>query len=102
MLSRVFRGGREKSAAGVASLPPLQQRGRTLGEVMKEKDDELALFLEMRKRDKERHNTLLLSDNAAQDLVDPPHPGNAPHHRMASTPTLTRPPPLPLKRSTCS
>ncbi|CAA6655140.1 unnamed protein product [Spirodela intermedia] len=39
--------------------------------MMREKDDELALFLEMRKRDKERQNTLL-SNNAAQDLVDPP------------------------------
>ncbi|CAA7389893.1 unnamed protein product [Spirodela intermedia] len=72
MLSRAFRGGREKSAAAVASVPPQQQRGRTLGEMMREKDDELALFLEMRKRDKERQNTLLLSNNAAQDLVDPP------------------------------
>jgi hypothetical protein len=37
--------------------------GRTLGMVIKEKDEELALFLEMRKREKE--------EKESTDLVDP-------------------------------
>ncbi|KQK02627.1 nascent polypeptide-associated complex subunit alpha, muscle-specific form [Brachypodium distachyon] len=54
-------------------------RGRTLGAVIKEKDDELALFLEMRRRDKERGAAeLLLSGDGADAagdgllLLDPP------------------------------
>uniref|UniRef100_A0A0A9CUE1 Uncharacterized protein n=1 Tax=Arundo donax TaxID=35708 RepID=A0A0A9CUE1_ARUDO len=59
-------------------------RGRTLGAVIKEKDEELALFLEMRRREKERGaaaaEQVLLSSNgdgAAGDgllLLDPPPP----------------------------
>ncbi|XP_077222475.1 uncharacterized protein LOC143856215 isoform X2 [Tasmannia lanceolata] len=37
-----------------------QRQGRNLGAVMKEKEEELALFLEMRKREKEGNNLLLL------------------------------------------
>lgn len=46
-----------------------EARGRTLGAVIKEKDEELALFLEMRRREKERGaaaaDQLLLSGAAA-------------------------------------
>lgn len=42
-------------------------RGRTLGAVIKEKDDELALFLEMRRRDKERGAAELLLSGGVQD-----------------------------------
>lgn len=42
---------------------PSKQRQQQVGSVrastMKEKEDELALFLEMRKREKERNNLLL-------------------------------------------
>ncbi|XP_062191238.1 uncharacterized protein LOC133894960 isoform X2 [Phragmites australis] len=60
-----------------------EARGRTLGAVIKEKDEELALFLEMRRREKERGaaaEQLLLSghgNGAAGDgllLLDPPPP----------------------------
>ncbi|XP_062192666.1 uncharacterized protein LOC133896157 [Phragmites australis] len=61
-----------------------EARGRTLGAVIKEKDEELALFLEMRRREKERGaaaaEQLLLSghgDGAAGDgllLLDPRPP----------------------------
>lgn len=37
-----------------------QRKGRSLGSAMKEKEEELALFLEMRKREKERSSMLLL------------------------------------------
>ncbi|EES02509.1 hypothetical protein BDA96_03G081200 [Sorghum bicolor] len=63
-------------------------RGRTLGAVIKEKDEELALFLEMRRREKERgaaaaaaaaaaDQLLLSGDAVAGDgmlLLDPPPP----------------------------
>ncbi|CAD6232610.1 unnamed protein product [Miscanthus lutarioriparius] len=64
-----------------------EARGRTLGAVIKEKDEELALFLEMRRREKERgaaaaaaaaaDQLLLSGDVAAGDgmlLLDPPPP----------------------------
>ncbi|KAL6626707.1 hypothetical protein ACP70R_030433 [Stipagrostis hirtigluma subsp. patula] len=38
----------------VAAMADGEARGRTLGAVIKEKDEELALFLEMRRREKER------------------------------------------------
>ncbi|CAL4965128.1 unnamed protein product [Urochloa decumbens] len=52
-------------------MPDGEARGRTLGAVIKEKDEELALFLEMRRREKERGaaaaaaDQLLLSGGAA-------------------------------------
>uniref|UniRef100_A0A0A9DEF8 Uncharacterized protein n=1 Tax=Arundo donax TaxID=35708 RepID=A0A0A9DEF8_ARUDO len=58
-----------------------EARGRTLGAVIKEKDEELALFLEMRRREKERgaaaEQLLLSGHGAAGDallLLDPPPP----------------------------
>ncbi|XP_010910088.1 uncharacterized protein [Elaeis guineensis] len=53
-------------------------RGRTLGAVMKDRDEDLALFLEMRKREKERNDLLLLHNS---EELDPPigsKPGSAP------------------------
>lgn len=61
-----------------------EARCRTLGAVIKEKDEELALFLEMRRREKERgaavaaaDQLLLSGDDAAGNrmlLLDPPPP----------------------------
>jgi hypothetical protein len=66
-----------------------EARGRTLGAVIKEKDEELALFLEMRRREKERgaaaaaaavaaaDQLLLSGDSVAGDgmlLLGPPPP----------------------------
>ncbi|KAK8452340.1 hypothetical protein SEVIR_5G095600v4 [Setaria viridis] len=51
-----------------AGISDGEARGRTLGAVIKEKDEELALFLEMRRREKERGaaaDQLLLSGGAA-------------------------------------
>ncbi|XP_072986026.1 uncharacterized protein [Typha latifolia] len=74
-----------RSVRGSASEPS----GRTLGAVIKEKDEELALFLEMRRRDKEkeRSNSLLLLHNSSEEL-DPPlgaKPGSAPIFKIVST-----------------
>lgn len=46
--------------------------GKTLGMVIKEKDEELALFLEMRKREKEEKEKEREKDKeGSTDLVDP-------------------------------
>ncbi|XP_066308455.1 flocculation protein FLO11-like [Miscanthus floridulus] len=69
----------------VVGMADGEARGRTLGAVIKEKDEELALFLEMRRREKERgaaaaaaaDQLLLSGDVAAGDgmlLLDPPPP----------------------------
>ncbi|MQL77816.1 hypothetical protein Taro_010201 [Colocasia esculenta] len=88
MLNRSFRG-RDKGGAAtspVAQKQP-QQRGRTLGAVMKDKDEDLTLFLEMRKREKECQHSLLLSSNATDDLEPPPgsKPGSAPLFKIVSS-----------------
>ncbi|OEL30602.1 hypothetical protein BAE44_0008376 [Dichanthelium oligosanthes] len=64
-----------------AGMADGEGRGRTLGAVIKEKDEELALFLEMRRREKERGaaaDQLLLSGTAAVGdgmlQLDPPPP----------------------------
>ena len=69
----------QRRAAGMADG---EARGRTLGAVIKEKDEELALFLEMRRREKERGaaaDQLRLSGGAAEAgdgmlQLDPPPP----------------------------
>ncbi|XP_058099646.1 uncharacterized protein LOC131243999 [Magnolia sinica] len=67
-----------------------QRQGRNLGTVMKEKEEELALFLEMRKREKERNSLLLLH---SPDDFDPPlgsKPGSPPIFKIvSSTPCKT-------------
>ena len=57
----------QRRAAGMADG---EARGRTLGAVIKEKDEELALFLEMRRREKERGAAA--GDGMLQ--LDPPPP----------------------------
>ncbi|KAJ1282672.1 hypothetical protein BS78_03G069800 [Paspalum vaginatum] len=67
-----------------AGMADGEARGRTLGAVIKEKDEELALFLEMRRREKERGaaaaaaDQLTLSGDAAagdgMPLLDHPPP----------------------------
>ncbi|GJN05847.1 hypothetical protein PR202_ga23516 [Eleusine coracana subsp. coracana] len=59
-----------------------EARARTLGAVIREKDEELALFLEMRRREKERgaaaaEQLMLSGDGAERDgllPLDPPPP----------------------------
>ncbi|XP_020107720.1 flocculation protein FLO11-like [Ananas comosus] len=63
-------------------------RGRTLGAVIKEKDEELALFLEMRKREreKERSNSFLLHHSSDElDLPPGSNSGSAPLFKIASS-----------------
>ncbi|KAG9453974.1 hypothetical protein H6P81_006878 [Aristolochia fimbriata] len=55
-MNRSFRAPESPKQAAMHQRP-----GRTLGTMMKEKEEELALFLEMRKREKERNSLLLQS-----------------------------------------
>ncbi|PKA67276.1 hypothetical protein AXF42_Ash004769 [Apostasia shenzhenica] len=48
------------------SIRATELRGRTLGTVMKDREEDLALFIEMRKREKER-NSLLLQNSDETD-----------------------------------
>ncbi|CAA6669461.1 unnamed protein product [Spirodela intermedia] len=96
MLNRSFNGPERGST--VSSSVPLRQkhqhhpqqqqppRGRTLGAVIKEKDEELALFLEMRKREKERQNSLLLNNNSDElDTLPDSKPGSSPIFKIVSS-----------------
>ncbi|KAL4188345.1 hypothetical protein AMTRI_Chr08g159610 [Amborella trichopoda] len=78
MLNRSFR----------SSESQLQRKGRTLGSVMKEKDDDLALFLEVRKHEKERNNLLLNNSDDLEPLLGS-KPGSSPIFKITSS-TTTR------------
>ncbi|XP_068669260.1 flocculation protein FLO11-like [Aristolochia californica] len=80
-MNRSFRGPESPKQTSVQQRP-----GRTLGTMMKEKEEELALFLEMRKREKERNNLLLQSpDQLASPLGQ--KGGSSPIFKiMSSTP----------------
>ncbi|XP_042492421.1 cell wall protein RBR3 isoform X2 [Macadamia integrifolia] len=71
-------------------MASVQQRQpvRRLGTTMKEKEEELALFLEMRKREKERDN-LLLQSSEEFDAPLGSKPGNSPMFKIVS-PTPAR------------
>lgn len=56
-MNRSFRAQEPQMQA--PSKQRQQQVGSVRASTMKEKEDELALFLEMRKREKERNNLLL-------------------------------------------
>ena len=81
----------------VVGMADGEARGRTLGAVIKEKDEELALFLEMRRREKERgaaDQLLLSGDVAAGDgmlLLDPPPPPAGESFISGSPPGILRP-----------
>ncbi|XP_010262831.1 PREDICTED: nascent polypeptide-associated complex subunit alpha, muscle-specific form-like isoform X2 [Nelumbo nucifera] len=62
-----------------------RQHGRSLGTVMKEKDEELALFLEMRKREKERNNLLLLQNTEEFDAPLGSKTGSSPIFKIVSS-----------------
>ncbi|OVA06502.1 hypothetical protein BVC80_479g91 [Macleaya cordata] len=61
-----------------ASVQRRQQGRNQLGSVMKEKEEELALFLEMRKREKERNNQLLIHNSEEFDAPLVSKPGSSP------------------------
>lgn len=86
----------------VVGMADGEARGRTLGAVIKEKDEELALFLEMRRREKERgaaaaaaaDQLLLSGDAVAGDgmlLLDPLPPPAGESFISGSSPDLLRP-----------
>ncbi|XP_058110136.1 uncharacterized protein LOC131253235 isoform X5 [Magnolia sinica] len=85
-MNRSFRAAESKMQAPVQQ----QRQGRSLGAVVKDKEEDLALFLEMRKREKERNSLLLL--HTSEDF-DPPlgsKPGVSPIFKIvSSTPRKT-------------
>ncbi|XP_061376603.1 cell wall protein RBR3 [Gastrolobium bilobum] len=87
-MNRSFRAQESQMQA------PLKQREQQFGglraSVMKEKDEELALFLEMKKREKER-NDLLLHSSEELDTALGSNPGTSPLFNISSsTPALVR------------
>ncbi|XP_024041538.1 mucin-17 isoform X3 [Citrus clementina] len=68
----------------------LKQRQQLRASMMKEKDEELSLFLEMRKREKEQGNLLL---NNSEEEFDAPlgsRPGTSPIFNISSSNAATR------------
>lgn len=64
-MNRSFRAQESQMPATVRQRQP--QVGSLRSSVMKEKEEELTLFLEMRKREKERSNLLLLQNSEEFD-----------------------------------
>ena len=67
MMNRSFRAHESQMQATVRQR---QQVGSLRTSMMKEKEEDLALFLEMRKREKERNNLFL--QNSSEELDAPP------------------------------
>ncbi|KAF9594473.1 hypothetical protein IFM89_031591 [Coptis chinensis] len=77
-----------------AQEPQMQQQGvgrNNLGTMMKEKDDELALFLEMRKREKERNN-LLLHNSEEFEAPLGSKPGSSPIFKIVQSAPIRKTP----------
>ncbi|KAI4306451.1 hypothetical protein L6164_029726 [Bauhinia variegata] len=87
-MNRSFRA--EESQMQAALKQRQQQMGVLRSSVMKEKDEELALFLEMKKREKERNDLLL---NSSEEFEAPlgSKPGTSPIFNLSSsTPASAR------------
>nr|DAD26696.1 TPA_asm: hypothetical protein HUJ06_028164 [Nelumbo nucifera] len=80
-MNRSFRAQESQMQASIQQ----RQQGRNLGSVMKEKEEELALFLEMRKREKERNNLLLLQNSEEFDAPLGSKPGSSPIFKIVSS-----------------
>ncbi|RVW81332.1 hypothetical protein CK203_038103 [Vitis vinifera] len=83
-MNRSFRAQESQMPATVRQRQ--QQVGSLRSSVMKEKDEELALFLEMRKREKERSHLLLLQDSEEFDAPLGAKPGSSPIFNIAPSP----------------
>ncbi|KAL5076774.1 hypothetical protein RYX36_015758 [Vicia faba] len=81
-MNRSFRAPESQMQGGLKQRE--QQFGGLMGSVTTEKDEELALFLEMRKREKER-NDLLLQASEEFDSALGSHPGNSPLFNISSS-----------------
>ncbi|XP_022765020.1 mucin-5AC-like [Durio zibethinus] len=84
MMNRSFRSQQEKAMQAAA----LKQQQQLRASMMKEKEDELALFLEMRKREKEQSNLLLNHSSEGIDASLGSKPGTSPIFNL-SAPTTT-------------
>ncbi|KAJ9683802.1 hypothetical protein PVL29_016345 [Vitis rotundifolia] len=83
-MNRSFRAQESQMPATVRQRQ--QQVGSLRSSVMKEKDEELALFLEMRKREKERSHLLLLQNSEEFDAPLGAKPGSSPIFNIAPSP----------------
>ncbi|XP_027335260.1 mucin-5AC [Abrus precatorius] len=81
-MNRSFRAQESKMQAALKQRE--QQFGGLRASVMKEKDEELALFLEMKKREKER-NDLLLHTSEEFDAALGSNPGTSPIFNISSS-----------------
>ncbi|KAK7305856.1 hypothetical protein VNO77_43768 [Canavalia gladiata] len=81
-MNRSFRAQESQMQAAVKQRE--QQFGGLRTSVMKEKDEELALFLEMKKREKER-NDLLLHSSEEFDAALGSNPGTSPIFNISSS-----------------
>ncbi|KMZ66436.1 hypothetical protein ZOSMA_29G00850 [Zostera marina] len=85
-MNRSFRAPEVQKHPQQRSRSPLPlQRGKSLGAVIKEKDEELALFLEMRKRERERNSNLLGDHSDELDRLPGSKPGTSPIFKIVPT-----------------
>ncbi|KAK9282713.1 hypothetical protein L1049_010933 [Liquidambar formosana] len=78
-----FRAQESKMQA--TAVKRRQQAGSLRTSTRKEKEEDLALFLEMRKREKERNNLLLLQNSEEFDAPLGSKPGTSPIFNIASS-----------------
>ncbi|KAE7996623.1 hypothetical protein FH972_001331 [Carpinus fangiana] len=92
-MNRSFRAQEPRMQAAVRQRQQ-QQLGGLRASVMKEKEEELALFLEMRKREKER-NDLFLNNSEELDAPLGSKPGTSPIFNISSS----TPAPAPARKA---
>ncbi|KAL4576162.1 hypothetical protein LXL04_012251 [Taraxacum kok-saghyz] len=87
-MNRSFRAPEKEMPVPVKQRQP-QSMGSFRNSAMREKEDELGLFLEMRKREKERHDLLLHNVEEEFDSSLGSRNGSSPKYNMSSA-TTTR------------
>ncbi|KAI3519801.1 hypothetical protein L1887_09017 [Cichorium endivia] len=88
-MNRSFRAP-EKEMPGPVKQRQQQMMGSFRNSAMREKEDELGLFLEMRKREKERHDLLLHNAEEEFDSTLGSRTGNSPKYSMPATTTMRK------------
>ncbi|XP_024982862.1 mucin-17-like [Cynara cardunculus var. scolymus] len=90
-MNRSFRAP-EKEMAGTTAVRQRQHQmiGNLRNSSMREKEEELGLFLEMRKREKERHDLLLQNAEEEFDSSLGSRTGSSPIFSMPSAPTVRK------------
>ncbi|KAJ9539795.1 hypothetical protein OSB04_026301 [Centaurea solstitialis] len=94
-MNRSFRAPEKEMAGPTAAVrQQRQQQHQMVGSLrnssMREKEEELGLFLEMRKREKERHDLLLQNAEEEFDSSLGSRTGSSPIFNLASAPTVRK------------